>query len=174
MNTFLNSLVATTRASNRSRPGSRIPIAYKHRRERDTFFLLPPHLVTTLPPCMLQDRRRKEHKMRVTHDAQTGQVLAKIIKARVADLEIYCPMAPVDVRISVNLEMKCDFDERMEGLERGEGRGKDRMSYAQGPYTVDLTQVLVGEVSHVVILILEGWMSWLTFCRAQMRAKSTS
>ena len=81
-------------------------------------------------------------KIRVTHDKRTGKELAKIIKARVEDLDIYMPRQTLDCRISVNLEMR--YDGHMEALapasEQME-RSKDRLSYNQSQYQIDLTQV---------------------------------
>jgi hypothetical protein len=81
----------------------------------------------------------------VTHDQKTQEVLGKIIKARVADLDIHFPLLPMDCRISINLEM--DWDGTLEELEQipnpgdNPDRNKDRLSYTQGPYQIDLTQV---------------------------------
>lgn len=89
---------------------------------------------------------RKTVRVRVTYDQKTQEVLGKIIKARVADLDIHFPDMPMDCRISINLEM--DWDGTVEELEQLPNRGdnpdrnKDRLSYTQGPYQVDLTQVI--------------------------------
>lgn len=86
----------------------------------------------------------------MTHDQKTGQLLAKIIKTRVADLDLYNPRFPLDCRISVNLEMRYDGD--MESLiatadtSRMPDRKKDRLSYTQSHYQIDLTQVTVDDV----------------------------
>ena len=81
-------------------------------------------------------------KVRVTRDQKTNNVLAKIIKARIADMSIYNPQAPLDCRISVNLEMRFDGDiELLVPSPDAPDRHKDRMSYTQGPYQIDLTQV---------------------------------
>jgi polynucleotide 5'-triphosphatase len=90
-------------------------------------------------------------KVRVSHDQKTGQLLAKIIKTRVADLDLYNPRFPLDCRISVNLEMRYDGD--VEGLvssadsARMPDRNKDRLSYTQSHYQIDLTQVTIADVS---------------------------
>lgn len=126
---------------------SRVPIMYKHRRETDKFFELSPSLRKQLPAC-IQHRIPAKHsaKVRVTYDQSTRGVIAKIIKARVADLDLHMPRCPFDCRISVNLEM--DWDGTVEELEReatvqetSPDRKKDRLSYTQSHYQIDLTQV---------------------------------
>ena len=120
---------------------------YKHRRETDKFFELSPALRKQLPAC-IQHRIPSKHsaKVRVTYDQSTRGVIAKIIKARVADLDLHMPRCPFDCRISVNLEM--DWDGTVEELEReatvqetSPDRKKDRLSYTQSHYQIDLTQV---------------------------------
>lgn len=110
--------------------------------------MLPPAVRAELNP-------RHTVKVRVTQDQKTSQLLAKIIKARVADLDIYCPQSVLDCRISVNLEMRYDGD--IDGLLSGEGtrlpdRNKDRLSYTQSHYQIDLTQVT--QVTSVNVSIL--------------------
>lgn len=162
MNGFLNELVTQTHPSNLNRPKPRVPIQYAHRRERDSFYELPQSIVQTLPPTIqhfLKQTSRHAPKVRVTHDQKTGQVLARIIKTRVQDLDIYIPNSPLDCRISVNLEMKYDGD--TEALVRGSerqnqpDRNKDRLSYTQSHYQIDLTQVTSATVSVVMIVVLK-------------------
>jgi hypothetical protein len=102
----------------------------------------------------------KRIRVRVTHDQKTQEVLGKIIKARVADLDIHFPLLPMDCRISINLEM--DWDGTLEELEQipnpgdNPDRKKDRLSYTQGPYQIDLTQVThdgLGVRSHSLLSI---------------------
>lgn len=68
---------------------------------------------------------------------------AKIIKSRIADLEIYNPGADFDYRISVSIESP--WDGNMMSLtpleEQGAERNKDRVSYRHMAYQIDLTQV---------------------------------
>jgi mRNA capping enzyme, beta chain len=130
----------------------RIAMTYVHTRERDTFYELPPRTQMALPPSIrAQLNPRHRAKVRVTTDQKSGKTLAKIIKARVADLDIYSPCTLFDWRISVNLEM--EYDGEIEGLaEGGDGRGradrnKDRMSYRHLAYQIDLTQVTPSDVS---------------------------
>jgi hypothetical protein len=83
----------------------------------------------------------------VTTDQKSGKVLKKIVKARIADLNIYSPRTAFDWRISVNMEMPYEHDtEGLYPLGGGTGgsdgdRNKDRMSYRHLIYQVDLTQV---------------------------------
>lgn len=122
---------------------------YTHRREIDRFFELPAELQGRIPGCVRSrlGARSRNVKVRVTYDQKTRKVLAKIIKARVADIDIHMPSCPMDCRLSINLEM--DWDGPVEELEqltpnpqeRHSDRNKDRLSYRQGHYQVDLTQV---------------------------------
>lgn len=101
-----------------------------------------------LPGCvraLLPSRRPV--KVRVTYDQKTGEPLAKIVKARVGDLHLHLPTCPLDCRISINLEMAWDGSvEELERVavshaEKFPDRNKDRLSYKQNHYQVDLTQV---------------------------------
>ena len=100
MNNFLNEAV---KASMPQAGLNRIPLSYAHKRERDTFYEVPPQ---ELPP-LIQNYMNPRHKpkVRVTTDQKTGEILAKIIKCRLADLDVYSPQTSVDWRISVNIEM---------------------------------------------------------------------
>jgi len=88
---------------------------------------------------------RQTVKVRVSHDQKNGEVIAKIIKARIADLDIYNPASPLDCRISINFEMRYDGDiEELKAVgmdSRAPDRNKDRLSYTQSHYQIDLTQV---------------------------------
>ena len=88
---------------------------------------------------------RQTVRVRVTYDQKTGQVLAKIIKARVDSMDVFSPSFPLDCRISINLEMKYDGDlEELIALSQNSripDRNKDRLSYAHSHYQIDLTQV---------------------------------
>ncbi|KAI9774227.1 MAG: mRNA-capping enzyme subunit beta [Geoglossum umbratile] len=150
LNIFLNKAVMDSQSSksDHSQPAQkpRIPMTYVHTRERDSFYELPPHTQNTLPPSIrAQLNPRHRAKVRITTDQKSGKTLAKIIKARVADLDIYSPRTQFDWRISVNLEM--GYEGEIEGLvEGGDGggradRNKDRMSYRHLAYQIDLTQV---------------------------------
>lgn len=145
LNDFLNDKVAETHPAN---PGakSRVKIDYLHRREIDKFYELPAAMHANLPAAVRKQLNpRHTVKVRVTHDKKTNQILAKIIKARIVDLDIHNPQWPLDCRISINFEMKYDGD--IEDIiaagigERIPDRSKDRLSYTQSYYQIDLTQV---------------------------------
>lgn len=154
LNDFLNSKVTETHPAN---PGARrrVPIAYLHRRERDEFYEFPSSYHAKLPPAVQQQLSKTRHapKLRVTRDQKTNQILAKIIKARIADLDILFPGLPLDCRFSINFEMRFDGeveDFRNVSMEnRQPDRMKDRLSYTQSHYQIDLTQVTQVTSVHV-------------------------
>ncbi|KAG6128956.1 hypothetical protein E4U22_002290, partial [Claviceps purpurea] len=149
-NDFLNDAVIKTdpRAPNGA---CRVQVHYKHRREVDRYFELTQELQNRLPGCIRSrvGSRARTVKARVTYDQKTGEVLNKIVKARVADIDIHMPTNPMDCRISINLEMNWDGPvQELEDLEvaqndKSSNRQKDRLSYTQGHYQIDLTQVLM-------------------------------
>ena len=130
---------------------------YVHTHERDRFYELPQAALASLPPSVRPHiNPRHKVKVRVTTNQKTGQQLAKIIKVRIADLDIYSPRTAFDWRVSVNLEMPYDGD--VDGLvevsEDGKrpDRNKDRMSYRHLAYQIDLTQVtLQSDVSRLLL-----------------------
>ncbi|KAI0380309.1 mRNA triphosphatase CET1 [Hypomontagnella monticulosa] len=150
LNGYLNEQVKASFPRNPT-AASRVQVHYIHRREIDRFFELPPQMRPRIPGCIsgLQ-QQGAPIKARVTHDQKTGNVLAKIVKARIADLNIHFPHLPLDCRISINLEW--DWDGPAEEIERCQhpnkerppDRIKDRLSYKHGFYQVDLTQVTQG------------------------------
>lgn len=101
---------------------------------------LPPAITSLADP-----RHRRKTRVRMTTDQKTGLPIARIVKCRVADINIHSPRTPFDYRISVNVEM--NFDGNMDDLvesDRQKGtqdRNKDRMSYTHLAYQIDLTQV---------------------------------
>lgn len=148
MNSFLNEAV---KASMPQQNPSRIPVEYVHKKERDTFYEIS---AAELPPVIRQNLNpRHKPRVRVTTDQRTGEILAKIVKCRVADLDVCSPRTTVDWRVSVNLEMEYTGDvKNLHMIEPGTtgGRGdrnKDRMSYRHLAYQVDLTQVAKNDVS---------------------------
>ncbi|THV54443.1 hypothetical protein BGAL_0026g00140 [Botrytis galanthina] len=155
LNEFLNKKVQECMPSNNGQSKRRVKIDYLHRRETDKFYELPSSMHSTLPPALRALLNpRYSVKVRVTHDQKTGEPLAKIIKARVADLDLYFPSQALDCRISINFEMK--FDGNVEelivssdGAQRPD-RNKDRLSYRQSHYQVDLTQVTQNLISNGV------------------------
>ncbi|KAJ5225276.1 hypothetical protein N7468_006501 [Penicillium chermesinum] len=140
MNNFLNDAV---KASMPNTNPKRVPVSYAHKKERDTFYEVSP---ADLPPIIRQNLNpRHKPKVRVTTDQRTGEVLAKIIKCRVADIDVLSPCTAVDWRVSVNLEMEYPGDISnlpvVDASRGGRGeRNKDRMSYRHLAYQVDLTQ----------------------------------
>ncbi|KAL3485611.1 CYTH-like domain-containing protein [Aspergillus germanicus] len=146
MNNFLNEAVKASMPQ--ANPG-RIPLSYAHKKERDTFYEVSP---SDLPPIIRQNLNpRHKPRVRVTIDQRTGEILAKIVKCRVADLDIHSPRTCVDWRVSVNLEMNYDGDiSHLSPADTGRGasdRNKDRMSYRHLAYQIDLTQVARSEPS---------------------------
>lgn len=150
MNEFLNDAVKKSFLPNPA-PGSdkpRVPVDYAHKKELDSFYRIP---VSNLPPIIQQNinsERDRTTKVRVTTDQKTGQIINKIIKSRVADVEIYSPRTNLDWRLSINLEMNYtgDVSELTETghdgfAKKGGERNKDRMSYRHQAYQIDLTQV---------------------------------
>ncbi|KAJ6015485.1 hypothetical protein N7540_010076 [Penicillium herquei] len=145
MNNFLNDAVKSSMPINNP---NRVPISYAHKKERDTFYEVSP---AELPPVIRQNLNpRHKPKVRVTTDQKTGEILAKIVKCRVADMDVCSPRTVVDWRVSVNLEMEYEGDVSnltMVDMSKG-GRGernKDRMSYRHLAYQIDLTQVAKAE-----------------------------
>lgn len=149
MNNFLNDAV---KASMPHTDPNRIPLSYAHKKERDTFYEVSP---SELPPVIRHNLNpRHKPRVRVTTDQRTGEVIAKIVKCRVADMEVSSPRTNVDWRVSVNLEMEYEGEVQnltvvdATGVKGGCGeRNKDRMSYRHLAYQIDLTQVARAEVS---------------------------
>lgn len=148
LNTVLNSWVED---SNKPVQDGRVPITYVHRREVDSFHLLDSSALRSFHPSMQSlldtpQTRNRGIKVRVSRDQKTGREIARIVKARVADLDLWMPNSPLDVRLSVNLEMRFEGDLPMDfgvapNEDDGGERRKDRLGYRQSGYTVDLTQV---------------------------------
>ncbi|KAJ5610579.1 hypothetical protein N7510_007298 [Penicillium lagena] len=145
MNNFLNDAVKESLPHTNP---NRIPLSYAHKKERDTFYEVS---AADLPPVIRHNLNpRHKPRVRVTTDQRTGEVLAKIIKCRVADFDVYSPSTHVDWRVSVNLEMEYEGDIHSltvaDAAKGGRGeRNKDRMSYRHLAYQVDLTQVARAE-----------------------------
>ncbi len=127
---------------------------YIHKRECDTFYELSQAGVLNLPSSIRaqMNPRHNKAKVRITTDQKTGEVKAKIVKVRVADIDVFSPFTAFDWRVSVNLEMNFEGDmgdsveqASMEG--KGPDRNKDRVSYKHLYYTIDLTQVTPTDVS---------------------------
>lgn len=140
-------------------------MSYVHTYECDTFFELSQAGILGLPTSIrtLLNPRHSQVRVRITTAQKTGKVLAKIVKVRIADLDVYSPRTAFDWRVSVNLEM--NFDGDMNELVEPQGRNgrraernKDRMSYRHLAYQIDLTQVTTAEVSKEMAI---GWSSSL-------------
>ncbi|KUI64166.1 mRNA-capping enzyme subunit beta [Cytospora mali] len=147
-NEFLNLLVAEASPQNPKNKNSsdpRVPINYVHLRETDRSHRVPNHLRQVLHPALHQLMGNKPANVRVTTDQKSGEVKAKITKAKVSDLHIYFPQCDLDCRISINIEAEwhgsVDDLEQMNPSGDKADRHKDRLSYTQGNYRVDLTQV---------------------------------
>lgn len=150
LNGFLNLALQRSQPAPPGDPSKkpRVALTYVHTRETDTFYDLSQNAINTLPPSVLAylDRRNKP-KVRITTDQKTGKEMAKIIKVRISDIEVYSPQTPFDWRVSVSLEVNYDGDMR-DLVETSEGkdrkypdRNKDRVSYKHSHYQIDLTQV---------------------------------
>jgi hypothetical protein len=155
MNKYLNEALVDSHPKNPavSLDKSRVSMSYVHTKESDTFYELSQQAIHSLPPAVRQHLidRNNRAKVRITTDQKTGQELARIVKVRCADLDIYNPGTEFDYRISVNLEMRFEGDARdlveiMEGGKKAPERNKDRVSYRHLCYQIDLTQVSPAEV----------------------------
>ena len=157
---------------------------YKHTHEIDTFYELTQAGALALPPSIasglnINSRHANKPKVRITTDRKTGTVLAKIIKSRVADIDIYSPRTLFDWRISVNVEM--DYKGEMTDLVEPQtrdgkqaDRNKDRMSYKHLAYQIDLTQVTTAEVnSYVLVRLIDADMKWFRQRLKQKRSMNS-
>lgn len=160
INDFLNT--ETRRASHTE---GRIPIQYEHRYEIDTLYEAPDDFLASLPPNITALASRFHHRrprVRVTRDTRTGKVKEMISKFTVAHLEAFCPQDVLDYRVTVNFE--CAYRGPLDALRELGGpdanahaREKDRLSYSHQCFSVDLTQVLVGdEKSHELEIELDA------------------
>ncbi|KAL9577258.1 MAG: hypothetical protein Q9212_006480 [Teloschistes hypoglaucus] len=150
LNGFLNQALKDSQPPppGESQRKPRVPLSYVHTRETDTFYDLSDKSISSLPPSVQQylDRRNRP-KLRITTDQKTGKEIAKIVKVRINDIEIYSPQTLFDWRVSVSLEVNYDGDmrdlvESTEGKDRRRpDRNKDRVSYKHSHYQIDLTQV---------------------------------
>ncbi|KAI4721897.1 mRNA triphosphatase CET1 [Aureobasidium sp. EXF-10727] len=147
LNEFLNQAVQESAAI----PG-RHRLDYKHRYEIDSFAQLSQAGLDALPRSALNyldPNRQPRLRTSVNERAPPGTdpVIARIVKIRLADLDISCPMSPFDCRISINIEVDMhrpgiDPKAIVDGGETKFGeRKKDRLSYTHSVYSVDLTQV---------------------------------
>ncbi|KAF2997380.1 mRNA-capping enzyme subunit beta [Curvularia kusanoi] len=150
MNMYLNSQVQASMPG----AGNRRPqVKYQHTREVDQFYELGQEERAKLPQEVQalitesEQRSGRREKLRVSRDEKTGEVLRRLIKVRIANLEISSPQTEWDYRIGINLEINFPGDgtENLEPSKDSGQRRKDRMSYSWlGAYQVDLTQVQQG------------------------------
>jgi polynucleotide 5'-triphosphatase len=106
------------------------PIRYSHYHEIDFF-----HPVGD---------RGGRSKIRVTKDEKTGQIKpgGVIQKTRIADMNIFVPKQAFDFRISINVEEPMSLPQNPPSYQRR----KNRVSYQQQMFQIDLTQVKTAEV----------------------------
>lgn len=154
MNTVLNAALRDSLSD-----PARIKMHYKHFTDIDSFRPLSPAGLQALPPSI---RKRSDHsrppRLRTTVRHEKGRspyIAARIVKVNVANLQIYSPNDPYDLRISINVEVNLDRpDLAPEDLVVGDedspkeppqpDRRKDRISYNHLAYQIDLTRVDVG------------------------------
>lgn len=127
---------------------------YVHSRECDSFYELSKAGFRSLPPYVREmlGSRRSNAKVRITRHQITGNTLAQIVKIHLADLDVYSPNTEFDYRVSINLEANLKGNWRdlvMPAALNGETlkRKMNRMSYKHLAYQIDLTQVLLSDVS---------------------------
>lgn len=171
LNDFLNKTVFEAR-NNPNRPD----IAYRHTKETDQFYSADANLLASLPPSVrpyiFGSGRIRKPRVRITRDTQTKEVKAKIIKARIGDLDILSPGEAFDCRISVNIEVS--FNEDISSFEPSDepARMKDRVSYQHLHTQVDLTQVRKIDNPHEKVHELEVEMMAEKILEQGLRTKS--
>ena len=171
LNGFLNKALVDSKPPLPGQPlrtKPRVPLTYVHTYETDTFFELSQNAFSALPPSLHRFLdKRKPPKVRITTDQKTGKELAKILKVRVSDIEIYSPQTPFDWRVSVSLEVSYegpmrDLVESTEKPGKRPDRNKDRVSYRHSHYQIDLTQVTPAEVRLCTMSLTP--LDWDKFC----------
>ncbi|KAG4302881.1 hypothetical protein PCANB_000827 [Pneumocystis canis] len=106
---------------------SRIPMKYKHTREIDRFY------------SNISLDQSFQDRIRVTTEKKTGQVISRLIKTRIASLNIFSPRTQFDWRISINTERPVEPQPLGTLIME---RDKDRLSYLHQYCKIDLTQVV--------------------------------
>lgn len=129
----------------------RARITYKHTKEIDMFYELDQEAFNLLPPHTQRviSQSGSRQRIRITRDAKSGDVINRVIKVRISNLEISSPQTEWDYRIGINLEISYPgpIDALKPAVEPGRSvesmeRRKDRMSYSwMNVYQIDLTQV---------------------------------
>jgi hypothetical protein len=141
MNKYLNAAIQSS-----IQPG-RVPMAYKHLYETDSFHALSPVGLAMLPEAIKRRRRNHNLRLRVTRDSKSGRVLGRIVKMPIENLHIYNPAYPYDCRISINLEVNLDRPDIdpetliVDSEHNEPDRKKDRLSYKHLSFSIDLTKV---------------------------------
>lgn len=135
----------------------RVRMDYKHFVDVDSFQLLSPTGLAALPPSIrsrVEGGRPPKLRTTVRHEKERNPyVAARIVKVNVANLQIYSPNDPYDLRISINVEVNLDRpgmnpDDLVVASSTEKDatpeRRKDRVSYSHLAYQIDLTRVDVG------------------------------
>jgi hypothetical protein len=118
LNQLLNDLATST-----VRSSGRAPIKYRHTRQIDSFYPLG----------------SGSDKVRVSMDEASNELVACIIKKKIAHLNISSPRKPVDWRVSISVEEPAS---RPPPAQRPlHSRRKDRLTYEHQAFLIDLTQV---------------------------------
>ncbi|RMD39358.1 hypothetical protein DV735_g5775, partial [Chaetothyriales sp. CBS 134920] len=139
LNSFLNDLTqASFREAHTTKPW-RDCIRAAHTVEVDEFLELNQQGARELGPAFhdYAPPNGRAWKVRRTTNKRTGEQVACIIKARLADLEVFCPNCAFDYRISVNVEANWKGNP----AHLIPDRAKDRVSYRHLAYQIDLTQI---------------------------------
>lgn len=160
LNDFLNHALAETQwlppTEQNPHPQRRPRMTYARSLETDSFYDLSQVGQLNLPDAVVQLTRQPRTggraKVRVTHDQNSGQEIAKIVKARIADMDIFSPMSNVDWRVSINVELSLHGTTQnliVPGSRdvANPTRNKNRMSYSHQQYRIDLTGLQGDQVS---------------------------
>ncbi|MCJ1466820.1 mRNA-capping enzyme subunit beta [Pseudocyphellaria aurata] len=84
---------------------ARSPVRQLYELSQVGLLSLPPAITKTLRP------QRSNTNPRITVDMQTGRTVAKMIKVRLANLDIYSPNTDHHIRVSVSVEKSLDGDD---------------------------------------------------------------
>lgn len=124
-NKFLNERITASKGAHF--PGK--PLVYKHSKEIDYNFQ------------GVSQGGRDFSKLRLSFDAGKREIIPNscIVKEKIADLSVYCPNAPLDFRISINIETQHPIPDM--DVPVAVRRHKDRLSYQHELLRFDLTQV---------------------------------
>ena len=131
-----------------------------HPRETDSFFSISASGEDALPDSIrryLNPKHRPRVRITTSTTQEPGETapttkVRRIIKSRIADIDVICPSTAFDYRVSINIESPYDGpdDVLVKVHDAGGGGGereKDRVSYRHLAYQIDLTQVSYPNVS---------------------------